>query len=434
MGCGGDAGPKEDRRFANDPSTEIASHPTEARPATQPSRPTSEPLASPESLLHTRGGADVVFAIVDDSVEIIDSGPNGGIAHVAPEAGAHFLDVAVAPGGRQAAVLVSATAESGGTKYAVTTYDASGTEVSRWSDLDALAGIDREDMATPAAEQEPNPIPPGALTWSSDGQRLLVTLGGSKFVSIDVAGEAVLLDIPVRVQGIRRASWSPSGYQIAMLAENAEGSGAIWVFNPNVDGDSLRQVVPPNADASNLGSVTDFEWLPDGSGFIYNLAEDTSAGNTGGQLYEFDLQSRSRRIVATPGRGGPAARIVDFTVSPDGGAVAYVIAAPTEDQWSFHSLWIRSLRDNNMYNVPTGNVDEVSGVWWVDSGIVWQQQRGETVEFVAANDAGQTSVLASSADIGATPVSGTPQASPVTPSTPVEATPAATPERSAPRV
>jgi hypothetical protein len=239
------------------------------------------------------------------------------------------------------------------------------------------------------------------------------------------------------------AIWSPRGDQIALLGTNATGSGVIWLFDPNVDGESLRQVVPPNADAANLGSVTGFSWLPNGLGLAYILAPGQGDENPGGQMYTLDLETGARQVVATPGRGGPAAQIVTFTVSPDGKSIAYTIASPVDGGWQFHSMWVRSLKQHVVHEVPVPDTERVNAIWWVASGLAWEQQTGEQADYVLITKTEDLYLLLSRGpDVPASPVSdGTPLATPelATPlaegtpqATPVPATPAASPAAASP--
>jgi hypothetical protein len=211
-----------------------------------------------------------------------------------------------------------------------------------------------------------------AISWTGDAERVLATIAGTTLVSVNLEGDAERISLPSRVGNLVEASWSPTGDRIAMLGIGADGAGVVSLVSPYVDGESFRQVIPPAADAANLGSVTQFAWLPDGSGLVYILAQDTRATNPGGNLYRLDLQNRQRQVVATPGRGGPTAQIVEFALAPDGSAVSYVIAIPSDEVWTYHSLWIRSLSSALHLQVDTPGQSNVTGMWWTGPGFVWR--------------------------------------------------------------
>jgi hypothetical protein len=204
-------------------------------------------------------------------------------------------------------------------------------------------------------------------------------------------------------------------------------------MDPFVDGLSARQVTPPDADAFDLGSVTEFAWLPDGSGFVYILSADAGVASGGGQLFAFDLTTNQRDLVATPGRGGPSAKIVDFAVSPDGQVVAYSISIPNGEQWQFHSLWVRALESSDTYRVPLAQTDRINEIWWTGSGLAWQQQSGDELDIVLQSQSMNLEFLREhGVEPIATPGPGaTPAASPIT-ATPQAATPIATPDLATP--
>ncbi|MDQ3657510.1 MAG: hypothetical protein M3457_20840 [Chloroflexota bacterium] len=432
VACADDSTTTDDRRFANEPSTEVPSEATSPAQTPVASAPTPLPQASPESLLDAQDAPRFIFILLDDSIDVIDAAGSEPPRRIIAPDSRRFVAISRSPVEDRVAALTMPVAETADGRAEVVIYDRQGQILNGWSDLPSATG----GIATPRPDADTVPTPAPSISWGPDVNRILVAMGGSELVSIDIDGEASVLTVPSPVQRVAHAAWSPQDDQVALLTPNADGSGAIWVFSPYVDGVSMRQVAPPNADASNLGSVTQFAWLPDGSGLAYILAEDSGAG---GQLYTINLKLGIKLLVATPGRGGPAAVIVDFALSPDGKAIAYTIAIPDGDRWQFHSLWVRSVQARAVYNVPAGNPERIERLWWAGSGIAWQQQAGGTLEIVAQM-AGENPVTVFTADPGgeglagatpvaATPAAATPMATPIS-ATPVQATPAgATPTR-----
>jgi dipeptidyl aminopeptidase/acylaminoacyl peptidase len=252
---------------------------------------------------------------------------------------------------------------------------------------------------------------------------------GDTLVSVDLNGDADVLMLPPNMPRIAHAEWSPAGDRIGVLARDEREGGSVLVFDPDDPGQPAEQLVPPTADTSGTGSVVQFAWLPNGSGLAYLMADEQRGPAHGGSIYIHDERTGQRRLVATPGRGGPAAQIVDFEVSPDGKAISYVIATPEGDAWQFNSLWIRSLKGSQALSVPVSDTRPVTDMWWVDSGLAWAQA-GETVRIDIVDAATGTRTLLDTAPLAsATPVTGaTPEASPLTTSAGLGATPgAATP-------
>src|SRR5690606_7641813 len=217
-----------------------------------------------------------------------------------------------------------------------------------------------------------------SVSWSVGQEQVLVTLFGKALLNVGADGEVQEILVTSRAGTLLDAAWAPAGQPIAIKTRNGSGAGTVWVFNPSIDGDSFKQVIPPAADASNLGSVTEVEWLPDGEGLAYILAQDASDASRGGQLYVIELETRERRVVATPGRGGPAAQITDFAVSPDGASVAYTIEEPDGDGWKFHSLWIRSIDSALFIDLPAASLNAVEDYWWVGDGFAWRFTSDQT--------------------------------------------------------
>ncbi|MEJ7900985.1 MAG: hypothetical protein WKF63_04015, partial [Thermomicrobiales bacterium] len=330
-------------------------------------------------------------------------------------AGQRFVAIASSPIDNQVAAILVPAGANVDARVVVELYDSQGQVLTRWADLPGSTS----QQATPASGSDDDSLPV-SISWALRGDRLLLSTGGPQLIRLDMDGGTSLVSVPSPVRYVVNAAWSPNGDQIALLARNEEGSGAIWVFSPYVDGVSMRQVAPPNADAANLGSVTMFDWMPDGTSLAYILADQGGEEAQGGQLYTINLRAGIKLLLATPGRGGPAAKIVDFTVTPGGNAVAYAIAIPDGDRWQFHSLWVRSISSPGAFNVPVGNPERLDNVWWSSSGLVWQQQSGDTTEVISqAAGSKQQPILTlapGATPDAATPISATPIVAAATPS------------------
>ncbi len=389
--------------------------------------PEATPL-SPESLLSGQVSPSVVFDLVDGAILVVDVTGVQPPIRIPPPEGQEFISFAPSPGDDRVAALVRSTGTADQASIDAAIYDRAGETQDRWPGIAGATSVQASPVPDgPLADSPASP----SVSWAPEGARLRVAPGGGELVTIDVGGDATILPVPPPVRRVEFAAWSPEDDQIALLARDEQGSAAIWVFSPYVDGVSMRQVAPPNADASNLGSVTKFAWLHDGAGLAFILSESSGPEATGGQLYTINLRLGIRLLVATAGRGGPAAEIVDFRPSPDGRRVAYEIAIPDGDGWQFHSLWVRPVQGEGVYEAPVRMADEVDGFWWAGNGLVFRQSSGGKIDYIATEaGANPRSVLA--IDPGATPVAatavpGTPVASPVQ-AMPADATPnAATP-------
>ncbi len=419
--CADETTTRDDRRFANEPSTENAI--TAVSVTETPINPAATPVsdsapASPESMLTANGAPDVVFDLLDGAIVVIDAATTAPPVRIAPPEGWAFSSIAPSPVDDRVAALVTSAAQTDPGMLEVALYDREGSVLDRWTDLPGAENA----SATPVADGElVNASAAPSITWEPASGRLLVAPGGAELLTIDTDGQATVLPVPSPVQRVEFAAWSPQDDQIALLARDEEGGAAIWVYSPYVDGVSMRQVAPPNADASNLGSVTKFRWLHDGSGLAYILSESSGMDAQGGQLYTINLKLGIRLLVATAGRGGPAAEIVDFVPSPDGQTVAYEIAIPDSDGWQFHSIWVRPVQGEGVYNIPVDVADGVDDFWWAGNGLVSRQSANGVIDYVV-NEPGlaPTSILTIAP--GATPVAASPVAN-VAAATPTSATP-----------
>jgi hypothetical protein len=118
---------------------------------------------------------------------------------------------------------------------------------------------------------------------------------------------------------------------------------------------------------------------------------------------------------------------VNFAVSPDGGAVTYVISSQMGGEWSFHSLWLRSLGSPLHLQVDTGSLPGISGMWWAGSGIVWRSAEPDGPILFFEDARTPRTVIWEPADVPVATPGATPIASPEAEfATPV-ATPGATP-------
>jgi hypothetical protein len=423
-------GPEEDRRFANEETTAI---PTDV-PAQKPTEPVEAPTAtspgSGEALLSAENSSPNIVFAEGDELRIVSINEPMAASAIAPAEGERIVDFELSPNGTQVAVLVIG-GEDSDPEPALLLFDEAGAEQARW---ELGEWVDSPAVATPEGESSAEGV--GSVSWQIGADQILVTLFGQSLLNVQPDGEVQEILVTSRAGTLLDAAWSPTGEQIALKTRNGSGTGTVWVFNPGIDGDSFKQVIPPAADASNLGSVTEVQWLPDGQGLAYILAQDASESSPGGQLYSIDLASRERRVIATPGRGGPAAQITDFSVSPDGASVAYTIEEPGSNGWKFHSLWIRSIDSALYIDLPTASVDSVGHFWWVGDGFSWQYQAGDThgVAFMRADsEAGLLWAPASPQAGTPEPIAVTADGTPVvTAATPVAATPIASPDLATP--
>ncbi len=424
----GETGNEEDRRFANDPSRDP--QPTQVVRETEvpEATPTMRALPPPETLLRARGAPSTVYAILNGNIHSIQL--NGGKATtgtIAPPDGARFVAINSSPSGdRVAAVTTSASGTTSAPTVDLIVFDRDGKMLETWNAIVApeMSGSTPVAGATSTSAAEIDLM----VDWGAQGNRIVVASPGGQIAIAALGGEAAPIQTPAGVASIRDVEWSPRGDTIALLTAGNDDLTRIGLIDPSVASPEFQVVVPVD-DSAEDGQIRSFSWLPDGSGLVYLTGSGDYTDAAGGQLFSVNLETKEQRLVATAGQGGPSATIVDFSISPDGKAVAYTIMLPDAGVWRFNSLWVRSLRDQRAIRLPVGDVIEVNAIWWIDRGMLWGQagSDGEQIRelFVRLTPGGDpTAILAVEVATGASQQDGTPVASPE--ATPGAATPVGT--------
>lgn len=459
-GCGSsDSGVQEDRQFASSAKTDAAGEPT----ATTVSAPAESPRTTtatgtetqPTNPLSTRGAPGDAFVWDDRALTVIVL---SGDAHQLVDvpltlaSGEVVRDVASSPAGDRFAVLTS-DALATPASLRVTLYGRDGARIAGPMPLaanDATPAASPADEATPAATPETAGdgtgarlvAPSSTFSWSPAGDSLVVNEGGATIEVLDLSGDDMhageRIAIPASAGKVSGAWMSPRGDSILLTLDDAAGHRAIATI-ALTGTDRQPQVVWPGTDERTRKSVREAAWLPDGTGIVFTTEQGAESG--AGNLYAVSLTALEPRVLATSGRGGPSARVGTFAVSPDGKSISYTLETPDGNSWSFHSLWVRSLRDGTSIEMPTPNGAVVSRPVWTRSGLLWEQSAadGSRGELVLARTDGETSTIATwdgarwvlvgtgVASPAATP-GGSPVASPV--ASPATATATTSPESS----
>ena len=370
---GGETETEEDRRFANDPTP--ASRPTQVLVPT-PTQRLASPVAElppADTLLRARGAASTAYVILRGKILVLrPDTPGAAPLEIAPPPGQEFAKVTSSPNGdRVAAMLIPRDAATArGASGTLVVYDPRGATLKTWRNVVGPGA----PAATPVATDHPRDGQADIrLEWSSQGDQILVTANRNALVTVPLEGNPIPIRVPTGISLIEDAQWSPRGDQIALLAKGGDGPTGVQLFTPGAEPPNLEQVIPPNEGTIPFPTIEQFAWLPDGSGIAYILADGRTGAPADGQVFALDFATGAHRLIATPGQGGPAASIANFSLSPDGKAIAYVIATPDRERWTFHSLWVRSLRDARTLRLPVTDVLEVNAVWWTARGLLWGQ-------------------------------------------------------------
>jgi dipeptidyl aminopeptidase/acylaminoacyl peptidase len=415
VSCGDDGGVKEDRRFANDP-TEAGSAPT-LTPTTEVTATVAGdesaetgPETNPALLVDARGAPDGFYSLDDSEINAvtIDGSESAIQSWTAPE-GQRFLAIDGAPGLAQVAALV----DVGGNRLDLVIYDRAGTEVRRIESVLGVPSLETTpftDGTTGAASADFGV----SVSWSPLGDAILVGSSRGELRSLSLEdGDITTFEPSANLEGLVLAEWSPQGNAIAALVRDRTGVGRLSTFE--VEGSTLTGTNLVDLEHLPQGnSVEDFAWNADGDRMFFVVADRQDGTVSGGQVYSTTIADRKTTLVLTSGRGGPSGSIGSIEPSPDGNAIAVVIAVQDRTGARFHSLIVRSLDEGSTYDVPTAAVRQLPAVRWVDGGLAWLAPAGDGWAVTMATDDGavaQLSAMSSSS-------SASPVASPVDEATP----------------
>jgi len=396
-GCGsGGSQVPEDRQFASSAKTAPPGTITPTAPPTEPaSRPSSSSggasgheAATPFS---TRGAPNHAYILNDSTLTIVDVSTGEPVltdVELAITPGEVVRDIAASPSGDRAAVLVS-DARGTASSLRVTLYAKDGRQI---AGPVGIAIPDATPVASPASpEARATPAaspatagdgtgarlvsPSSALSWAPSGDRLVVTVAGRSVSILPIesrgigAGQAI--DIPTASGSVAGAWLSPRGDQLLLVLVDANGNRAI-ATRSLAGSDQRPHVLWPGTDERRTRSVRQAAWLPDGSGIVFTSTQQ--GASVPGTLSLLPLDTLRPRALATSGRAGPSARVGTFSISPDGKSVAYALETPADDGWSFHSLWVRSLRDGSSQEISSANGEVVDQPAWTSQGVLWTQE------------------------------------------------------------
>ncbi|MGI8405607.1 MAG: hypothetical protein ACR2OE_12750 [Thermomicrobiales bacterium] len=421
--CGGNSsGVKEDRQFASNATSGKHEEPTMTPTATTISSQatTAVSTASPGILLKTRGAPSTSYVFLNNKIIALSPGSHSAtpIAIEIPK-GQRLLGYDSSPSGDRVALVTApkSPAADGSSPTTLFIYGRDGKQFGSSRALFVLAKV----VATPV----PGAIPAMqvSVSWSAQGDQILVSSPAGQVVTVPVEGDPQ----PIAIAGIKgtvlHASWSPRGGSVLLVIRDEKQHGSIALVTLKAFKGKI-QTIWPRSDEAHLKSVEAAEWLPDGSGVMFTQSEIQDGAPVEAQLFELLLIGKGPVVIATAGRAGPSAAISAFAISPDGKSVAYTIVRPNGNGWTFHSMWVRSIREGTIYPVPVlSSAFGVSDLKWSRAGIVWKQdgrdvQDHTVTDVMLAGHDGSITVLATTRMSLATPSPG---------ASPLPASPGATP-------
>lgn len=436
---GGCAEDTSERQFANDPRTP---NPTPTVAVSEISAATPFEVkaeSSPEAVVARRGAPDFIYAYIDGALRSFD----GSKQQVVFDGPIEAFDAS--PSGHKVAVVTSSTPQTGDIAYSVEVFDEQGTRELRFEDVlraDSVRATPTSDST--ASEQV-------AISWAPQGGHVLLSTFGGELVDIPLAGKPTPIQTRSPLQGIFKAKWSPRGDAIGVLMRDENGRGELATVTTGVEPAVVSIIAPAGESTGGEKTIERFAWRANGAGILYLEMRRTDTGLVDGKIIDWDMESNTSSIIATGAQVGPSGSVTSLSVSADGKAVLYSISVVIDGEWSFSGIYVRTLADGRVYQIPIEGESRVTAAWWKKNGIVWTQSAdsagdgtvitmymitadGVRIELARFDTGDEAGTPAASPVTGATPVlGGTPAgATPVT-TTPLAATPArATPVTATP--
>jgi hypothetical protein len=352
-----------ERRFANDPTLTQEAVPTATDQPIDvaPETPTSI-LASPVSItdvLASPGGSQVIYYQSGDRIVAL-APPWSQPTTVWTAENARIVSFSATANGDLVAILVLSDKSQG--QLSLEIVDRSGNVVQEVSNVGT---IDTDD-----AEADDNI---GRLSWSPDGNQVVVAPPSGGLIAVPRTGDPVELVDPSRLTDPGTVVWSPKGDAIAFVAPVSPGTaGALYVATTAALPLDPIAVVP--ASINGRRTIDRVSWRPDGEALYYTVSSTTNDPTFGGDLFEVSSGGGAPTLIATASRVGPVSAITDFAISPDGNGVAYVVTVPRDDGGFTDSLWLHPIGESEFLALPVPRDERVNGLWWSSEGLIWESR------------------------------------------------------------
>jgi dipeptidyl aminopeptidase/acylaminoacyl peptidase len=243
-------------------------------------------------------------------------------------------------------------------------------------------------------------------SWSPDGKALAFVASdsraGSAWLYVAAGGKTRSL---AAVQGVAStARWSPDGRTVAFLATpdarketGATAAGARLVGEIGVHEDAQRiAMVAADGGPFKLVSPSDtfvyeYDWLPDGKGFIATSAQGNGDNNWWvAKLTHIDAGSGALRIVAHPGTQLNLPR-----VSPDGRTVAFIGGLMSDFGSIGGDIYTVPLAGGEPVNLTPRFKGTFNALAWRGNGLLASALMGDKSNIVAVDLQGRSTVLRS---------------------------------------
>jgi hypothetical protein len=217
------------------------------------------------------------------------------------------------------------------------------------------------------------------LEWSRNSTRIAIiyddaTVGIMELIRPEGSVPAVdtMIQLPDHIRRVRRVEWFISSTDLAILAEDEQGNGSLWLAT--IDGELFEvATVAPQA----IHSIADIAWLPGRGRIALVEAQDTPLTATRGSMFSIAPDGSGMELLVSTGNFAPAASIVRISASPDGGYIAFVVNSPNSaGVETFDSAWIVNIDSGELTRVPIPLNFRATDFWWMPEGLLWRAVAG----------------------------------------------------------
>ena len=374
-GCGNGTSTDSDddgRRFASEriPTSEPTAT-SDASEVTQEPLPTVQPTTSPDELLNLRGAPQFAYFVIEDRLQVYDTASHH-FTQIDLADDFVMLDFASSPTGDRVGILGIVER-----RLVVQFHGADGEPLGNAIPLTVgfqpipvpvSATPVASPIATPTADRPQSQL---RVNWVPQGNAVVVT-GPGILQRVSMSGTVMPISRAGVTGMVVDAYWSPMDSQLAIVTRQMDGSQSVFLLDSgHAEARELEVLqIQPYQVLSNL------QWSPNGLGLLVVVGTENEGDLMNGQLWVYKFDDGEPRLLATSGQGGPTGTLTHVAISPDGHSVAYAVMVRDQGTWHLHSLWVKSVQDGTVLQIPLISNQPIIELIWTAEGLVWQQEDG----------------------------------------------------------
>lgn len=355
-GCGDAA---DDRRFAGEPGTDLPRNdlPQTETPAVASGSPTALPTSMPVAqLLGIRSESNTVLAARPHDVTAIDV-ETGEAWTVWSDPARLLWAFDLAPDGSKIALMTSVADTAGDLSLTFVNLDDGG---SKTVGLGARFG-------TPSAQPDAVAGGTGGVAWLPDSASVAVALPTGGLVQVFPDGSQVRLLPSGSARRPGAVSISAEDGALAFV-DQQQGDTGSGIYAGSMKAKPIDPVVLVPGDRSGNRYARDVQWVPPG-GRVATIIDREELGSPQGDLFFIDAHTAVPELIWTSPRGRDTSSVRSFSVSPDGGVIAFVTSPVGDGAKSASALWVMQVDGPAIERFDLPVVLDETSVWFTSQGI-----------------------------------------------------------------